>query len=338
MTQHFLTTDQGFRCDKKVKRLPSLFYSFFVCGFVIVFANDLSAQTTQHGLIRRISVFPLKVDDVYRKIGEDVWWTLREQLTKDQRFLVASRYFLIQKDVFQPRGELSPKDAVILGGLLDANALITVYLVDRDLTLAVYDGEFGRTLWRKTVSLQVSVPIKDQLEKSAVRLLQEFMAAVPYQGFVVTDPILGKPTFVENALSLVKMKVGVNSAIAVGDNFQIFRLYSRTMDPLFLEGSYQAIVAEGRVTRREGDDLVVGEILRIKEKEEVNDFALVRFPNEERRLRESLGIGSELDRRIIPEFAQARMQETKRNEEEKRPLMTAIAFIANIAAFLLLAF
>src|SRR5690242_6478693 len=94
----------------------------------------------EHTLVRRISVFPIKAGQELAPIAEEAWWELRETLTRDHRFLVASKNFLMQKDVYQARRALSPADAIILGKLLDANALVVTFLEDRTLRMHVYEG------------------------------------------------------------------------------------------------------------------------------------------------------------------------------------------------------
>src|SRR6185503_6700203 len=96
---------------------------------------------TDHTMIRRISVFPIKTAPEFQQVADEAWWELRETLTRDKRFLVASKNFLMQKDVYQARSALTPADAIILGKLLDANALITTHLDERNLTMRVYEGD-----------------------------------------------------------------------------------------------------------------------------------------------------------------------------------------------------
>src|SRR3954468_6467929 len=117
-----------------------------------------SFAQTDHSLIRRLTVFPIKTSPEYQQAADETWWELRETLTRDKRFLVASKNFLMQKDVYQARSKLSPADAIILGKLLDANALITTHLDDRILTMRVYEGDYGRALWEQKIMLQPSLP------------------------------------------------------------------------------------------------------------------------------------------------------------------------------------
>ena len=79
--------------------------------------GPLWAQT-EHTLVRRLAVFPLKTGQPeLAALADEAWWELREALTKDKRFLVASKNFLMQKDVYQARSVLSPADAIILAAI-----------------------------------------------------------------------------------------------------------------------------------------------------------------------------------------------------------------------------
>ncbi len=124
----------------------------FLCMFVSFHARG---QTTQiknqknknglitHELMRRLVVFPIQADTAVSKEAESTWWDIREKLTESRRFLVASKNFMQAKDVFQPRAELQPADVLILGRLLDAHALITTFLVDKKLSMRVYETQNG---------------------------------------------------------------------------------------------------------------------------------------------------------------------------------------------------
>jgi hypothetical protein len=302
-----------------------------------LFSFNARAATAEHGLIRRIVVFPFKTEKIYSDIADDAWWAMREFLTGNQRFLIASKHFLIKKDVYQPRSSLSPADVIILGKLLDANALVVTYLEDRDLHMVVYEGEYGRVLWESEVMLHPSLPIKTQLGKAVMKLTADFIASIPYQGFVVIDPLIGKPTYLDGSVLTAKVNIGLNSKIEPGDGVQFIQLFSKNLDPLFGEGASMVITAEGRVLRVENEIATV-EISRARDLKDIRELSLVRFPKEFKRLSENLSTGDSLERKISPEIYGPELRELKKQESEKKPLMAAITFIANIAVFLLLAF
>lgn len=292
---------------------------------------------TPHTLIRRISVFPIKTAPEYAEAADGAWWELRETLTKDKRFLVASKNFLMQKDVYQARAVLTPADAIILGKLLDANALVSTWLDDRVLRMRVYEGDYGRPLWEHELVLQPSLPVSEQLEPAVIKLVNDFIASIPYHGFVVTDPLKGRPVYQEGRRLMVKAEIGLNAEVEVGDPAQLIRIFSDHLKPLFTHGASIEVFAEGRVVERNGANILI-ELDRINRAAVIEDGAMVRLPRELKRLEQSYAIQDSLNKKIDPEFFSPGMTTAKQKVEEQKPLVASLVFIANMAAFLLLAF
>lgn len=312
----------------------------FTCVFLslCIFVSNIVQAQTEHTLIRRISVFPVKTGQPeLAPIAEEAWWELRETLTRDKRFLVASKNFLQQKDVFQARASLSPADAIILGKLLDANALVTTYVEDRVLYMKVYEGDYGRPLWEHQLVLQPSLPISEQLQPAVVKLAQDFIASIPYNGFVVVDPLKGRPLYQEGRRLLVRAEVGAGAEVDVGDPAQLIHIYSDRLKPLFTHGASIEVYGEGRVVEHSRESVVI-ELDRLNRETVVNEGALVRLPRELKRLEQLYAIQDSLKNKIDPEFFSPGMTAAHQKEEERKPLVTSLVFIGNIAAFLLLAF
>lgn len=302
----------------------------------LFFSTSLFAQT-EHQLIRRIAVFPIEAPSEYREEIDKLWWELRDLLTKDQRFLVASKNFLIQKDVFQPRTELKPSDVIILGKVLDAHALLTTELKDKTLHMRVYDGEFGRPLWLKSLELQPSIPVSRQLGPYIEKLARDFLASIPYQGFVIKDALKNEVVFRQGSSLSLKADVGTESQIDIGDQIQVIRLLSDSLKPLFTEAARIEVIAEGRVVAV-NKNIIQVDLDRSIDPRLVLEGSLVRIPKEVKRLKEAFAIQESLKAHVDPEFLSPRILELKKQEAEKKPLVTSLTFIANLAAFLLLAF
>lgn len=309
----------------------------FVCLWLIFSALPALAQT-EHTLVRRVSVFPIKIQQPeLAQVAEDAWWELRETLTHDKRFLVASKNFLQQKDVYQARSVLSPADAIILGKLLDANALITTYVDDRVLYMKVYEGEYGRPLWEHQLVLQPSLPVAEQLQPAVVKLAQDFIASIPYNGFVVLDPLKGRPVYQEGRRLMVKAEIGESAEVDVGDPVQLIRIYSDHLKPLFTHGASIEVFAEGRVVEHARENIVI-ELDRLNRATAIQEGTLVRLPRELKRLEQLYSIKDSLKNKIDPEFFSPGMTAAKQQEEETKPLVASLVFIGNLAAVLLLAF
>ncbi len=309
----------------------------FVSILFLMFWGFATSAQTAHTLIRRISVFPIKTAPELAKPAEEAWWELRESLTRDKRFLVASKNFLQQKDVYQARSVLSPADAIILGKLLDANALVTTWIDDRVLHMRIYEGEYGRPLWEHQLVLQPSLPVSEQIEPAVLKLVNDFIATIPYHGFVVTDPLKGRPIYQEGRRLMVKAEVGVNAEIEVGDAAQLIRVYSDHLKPLFTHGANIEVFAEGRVVERSGAALLI-ELDRLNRATSVEDGTMVRLPRELKRLEQMYTLQDSLKTKIDPEFFSPGMTTAKQKVLEQKPLVASLMFIANMAAFLLLAF
>lgn len=309
----------------------------YVFGLLLFLSFGAHAQY-EHTLVRRLSVFPIKVNDAdLEPLAETAWWEMREALTKDKRFLIASKNFLQQKDVYQERAALSPADAIILGKLLDANGLVTTYLDDRVLHMAVYEGEYGRPLWEHKLTLQPSLPVAEQLQPAVLKLAQDFVASIPYHGFVVLDPLKGKVVYPQGRRTLVRAEVGLQAEVDVGDAAQLIRITSDSIKPLFVSGARQEVFAEGHVIERDRENVTI-ELDRLTKADKIKEGTLLRLPRELKRLEQLYAIRDSLGTKIDPIFFSPGMTSAKQKVQESKPLVTSLAFIANIAAMLLLAF
>ncbi|MCB0386219.1 MAG: hypothetical protein KDD43_12570, partial [Bdellovibrionales bacterium] len=298
---------------------------------------DSSFAQMDHHLIRRVSVFPMKANKELNKAAEEAWWQVREVLTENQRFLVASRNFLIQRDVYQPREEIKPADVILLSKLLDAQALISIFIENRVLSMRVYEGEYGRILWSHDLTLHPSLPISDQIAGGAKKLAYDFIASIPYQGFVVMDALNRNAVYMEKGKPRVKVFVGASSGIAVGDTVQLVRIYHDSLKPLFTPETVPEIFAEGAVQSMDRDVVTV-ELNRMAKNTQITELTLARIPKEQLRLREAYALIPGLAGQVGGDVYAPEAAPLAQEIAEKKPLATALTFIANLAAFLLLAF
>jgi len=305
--------------------------------FTLFLITPVLHAQQDHTLVRRVSVFPLKTPSYLNQAAEESWWTMREALTENKRFLVASKNFLIQKDVYQARGELNPADGIILGRLLDANALIVTYLEGRQLRMRVYEGDYGQLLWQHEYDLHPSIPIENQLPGASRKLVMDFMASIPYHGFVFIDPLIGKPTFSEKNKIMAKAEIGLNTELDVGDEVQFIRIVPQNFKPLFAEGGLVETIAVGKVVRIEREVLTI-DITKIADNHQIKEFTLIRLPREYQRLKQAFTTGDRLRKQVDPQFLSVEMRPTEEKVKESKPLVATLAFISNLAAFLLLAF
>jgi hypothetical protein len=309
----------------------------FAALLILFFVWPVGGQSIPHILVRRISVFPMQTPEDFANKADEVWWELRSFLTKDKRFLVAAKNFLMQQNVFQSRGALNPDGAIILGRLLDADAVMTSWLTERTLHMAVYETQYGRPLWIQELPLQPSLPVVDQLSSGSLKLARDFLASIPYQGFVVVDPLKGQALFRDGKRLLVKADVGLSSEVEVGDPVELLHVSSDHIKPLFTHGATVEVFAQGRVVALERDVITV-ELSRLTRATDIEEKTLVRLPREQKRLQQLYAIADPLKNKISPEFLSSELSSAKQTVAENKPLIASLAFIINLTAFLFLAF
>lgn len=315
------------------------FYFLLACtSFVVTYlsANFASAQVATHEAIRRLVVFPFQADKNLNKVAEDSWWDLRERLSENKRFLIASKNFMEVKDVFQNRGYLTPADAIILGRLLDAHALITVVSEINTVSMQAYETKNGSIVWQRKIDLHPSVPVSKQLPEAVRKLALDFVSALPYQGYVIADPLIGRAFYQEGGRNFVKADVGSSAQIKVGDPAQMITVSARNLLPLFEGGLDLSVLGEGVVTKVDRNILTI-EILRQKQDVKITEGTLVRMPQELRRLQDSFSLSPDLTERAGLQTLNTTATELTREQKETKPLVTSLSFITNLALVLLLA-
>lgn len=294
---------------------------------------SVSAEV-QHSLLRRVAVFPIA--DANVSSSEEAWWQMREYLTKDQKFFVASRRFMVNRGVFQPRKILKPADVIILSKILDAQALVVTFLKDRTLQMKVYEGENGYLLWEGDAEFHPALPINDQLIRMSTQLMNAFMLAIPYQAFQVTDEVMGKSVYEEDGKTFAQVYIGANSQIQKDDPAQWVEISGDVGQAFFSSTTKITVIAEGKVKEIKGDRAVI-EIEKMRDPNELKDNSLVRFPQELNRLKE---LYSERDKsaNLAPEYFSSEIKNANEFSKDHNSTSSALMWIVNMAGFILLAF
>lgn len=290
-----------------------------------------------HQLIRRLAVFPFLAPQELKASSEEAWWQARDELVKTRRYLVASKQFLTKSEAFQARRELEPADAILLGKLLDAHALIAGYLEGRTFIMIAYDASNGIPLWRRELPLLLSLPVQEQLAGAARRLVRDFIASAPYQGFQIVDPVIGTPVYEEGAGKFADIDVGSATDIQPGDSAQWIRLENQSLEPLFQGGGQMQAFAEGRVVKVD-QGIATVELLRIDKSRAIKEYDLIRFPREFERLQDQFAIRTGSRSSVSPELLALEAAPLEAAIKERRPLVAVASWVGSVAAFLLLAF
>lgn len=305
----------------------------FIFFGLAVFSQSLFAEV-EHSLLRRVAVFPIA--DVNFSNSEDAWWQMRELLTKDQKLLVASRRFMMNRGVFQPRKTLKPADAIILGRLIDAQALVTTYLDERVLKMKVYEGENGYLLWEGEAHFHPAISINDQIVSVSTRLMGDFLASVPYQGYQVVDSLIGKPLYEKEGKTMAQVFLGAGAQVSEGDQVQWVKVTGDISQAFFNSATRVQVIAEGQV-RSVQNNIAEVEVTKMRDPQELGENSLVRFPKEVNRLKD---LFSREDRSasLGGEYLSEELKSSSDFGRSQSSTATALGFIANLAAFILIAF
>jgi hypothetical protein len=320
-----------------MEKLRGPIYLMFILALCVCNFVSIANAGYEHKRISRVVVFPVHITKEYEKIGDDIWWSMRERMTETKRFFVASKNFMQNKQVFQPREVLAPADAIILGRLLDADTLVTMALFEKTFTLRVYETQYGLMLWTGSIELHPALRMSDQLPDIARKLHYDFMSSIPYQGFVLGDELLGRATYNEGQNSFFKADIGLGTQVQIGDTVQLVTIEADTIRPLFQDGLNLEIYAEGVVSAINKTIISVA-ITRRTDLKDIKEGGLLRIPNELKRLQDVYAIQKDRDKNIAIDLVSQENVRLTESQKEKKPLVTSLAWLGNLAFMLLLAF
>lgn len=295
-----------------------------------------TSHALKHNVIRRVTMFPFFTNGDYKQESEVSWWKSREYLSETQRFLVSTKRYLEQKDVFQPRKSLKITDSVLLSQILDSDCLITGYIENKKFIMEAYSGQDGQLLWTKSLALNAAKPVREQLEDVVLRLTRDFIATIPYHGFQIVDPLNDKAYTSEGENIVVRIDVGAKSGAQPGQKVQWIDVERTTAQPLFQGGSVIRVIAEGEVVKNENQVLTVN-VKRAKDLTILNKKAIVHIPDEYKRLTTQYAIRENIATEASVAYLSEPMVDTESRKRETRPLLTALASIANVILVVLLA-
>ncbi len=318
------------------KQALRIYSGLFTVVILVIFCFlGIHAEArVEHRLLRRVAVFPIA--DANLSNAEESWWQMREALTHEQRFMVASRRFMINRGVFQPRKVLKPADVIILSKILDAQMLMSVFIEERTLKMKVYEGENGYLLWQGDIQFHPAIAINDQLIRVSTMLMNQFISEIPYQGFVIIDDLIGKPVYSSDNEQSVKIFVGKNSKLAVGDPVQFVEISGQVGQSFFNDNPLIDVIAEGNIKELK-DDYAFARIEKAKNLADIKAETLVRFPQEISRLKEIYSQG-EKSSNLSAEYLSSEMTDVKENKSDHPSTASALSWITGIVGFILLAF
>lgn len=297
----------------------------------------VSGEKITHEVIRRVVVFPIFTDGEFKKEADLAWWKVREFMSDQQRFLVATKRYMQQNEVYQPRKSFLISDVILLAKLLESDCLITTYLENKKIFMNAYSGQDGLLLWKKSIDIVASKPISLQLEELSVKLIKDFYASLPYQGFQIVDPLNQDPLIEEGSTIMARVDVGAKSSAVPGQKVQWLDIARANPSPLFQGGSQIKVIAEGEVLKNENQVLTI-EVKRVKDIKLLGKKSLVTIPDEYKRIYDLYAIKSNKDIQPNLTLLTEPLKDAQEQSEESRPLLVALSSIANIVIAVLLAF
>lgn len=327
-----------------------------LCSLQCIFGVSESVASEEStaknsGYFRRLVVFPFQLEGLPKEINESLWWQARDLLTQDRRFLLAGQSFMIRKDVFQPRANLNVSDVVLLARVLDGEGLMTLFSEDRDIVIKVYNGKSGLLFWESRATLNIQVPVKDQLKEIVPKLIRDFLDELPFHGFT-TESLNSKQLEVTAAASEMILN---RFEVVVGDDVEFFLLGQDNLRPLFQGGGLELTLGLGKIREiSSGGELKVSIEKWMdqgtsqpsqqslpwkvrKKKWKIPQQTLFRIMKVSRGV--DLRKSELLQKESLPQdlLAMERAPEQERLAEYK-PLATVLNFVASLVAFFFLAF
>ena len=192
--------------------------------------------------LQKMVVFPpLGLEE---RLADEVWWQVRELLTQDKKFMVATRRLMINRQVLQARAQMKPAEVVVLAKVLEAQSLLSLSIVNAKAQVFVYRGEDGLLAWQGTIALDPARPAQEQVQNLFLFLVKQFLKAIPYGGYQVRNPISGSEFDVfEDELHVF---IQTPRLLKVGDKVYWKQIY-QTQLPLLSPGYKTQTLAEGQI-------------------------------------------------------------------------------------------
>lgn len=231
--------------------LPLSRVLYFLFFFIIFNSSQVFAQYTLNS-IQKIVVFPTW--GLEGEISDQVWWQIREQLTHDGRFLVASRRMMINRQVLSPRKIFSSADAVILGRILESDALVVTSVEKSVAFLRIYRTEDGLLLWDEKINLNPSIPVEDQSSNIYQALVSRFLKALPYNGYQIKNPNNGYVYINEGSDKMAFIQVS-KIEVNLGDKINWIRPIYNSIPLLKLNPKIE-IAAKGEIVEVTNSNLI----------------------------------------------------------------------------------
>ncbi|MCS6838849.1 MAG: hypothetical protein NZ480_08385 [Bdellovibrionaceae bacterium] len=166
-----------------LNRLPNLFLLF-----VILMGNNHPVFANfELNSLKNVAIFPPKgIQNT--EISNEVWWQTRELLAQDGRFLIATRRLMINRQTLNPKDELKPPETIILGKILEAQLLVTLFVKENICYFHAYRTYDGIPVFLDSLAMSYALTEEEQLLIIFKALTQRFLQSIPYAGYQTISP------------------------------------------------------------------------------------------------------------------------------------------------------
>jgi hypothetical protein len=240
---------------------------------------------------------------------------------------------MINRGAFQPRKNLKPADAIILGKILDAEALVTMQIENRLLIFKVYETESGQLYFETKFEFHPAISVSEQLPKAAAAVSESFLRSQPFHGFLFQDSAHSKIVYEIKDKKMVSVFKG-SFSVEVGDEVQFIKSYAGNDSVMISTETKIEILAVGKVLALQDDKAQV-ELIKMTEESDIKDLGLVRFP---KLVSSSSFEGGNEGVNLTTEYLTTELKNVKEHSKAHGPTPSSLAWIFNIVAVVLLAF
>lgn len=305
----------------------------FCLSLILLFQSGHALAQTEVGgdslpLSSKIAVFP--ISDLSGTEAEEAWWQMRELLTKESRFLVATRRLMINRGVFQPRKTLKPADVILLSKILDADLIVTSSVQDRTFVLNVYESNSGQLFFSNKSEFHPALPIKEQVNKVSTKSVSDFIDYLPYDGFVLRSDQKGVVQS-ENGESLATAKIFQAVSLKEGDPIHVVSITKLPKQVFQIE-----VVAEGEFVKLKPNGESEIKLIQFKDLKSVNENSFIRVPGF--RAKQIEALSPDANSNLTTEYLSQELKTKQQLEKSHTATTSSVWWIINLAAMILLAF
>ncbi len=282
--------------------------------------------------IKKVAILPPVIKTKYKSLSNLIRKNIKERLDENGRFSILPLEEITKQNI-SASYKLKPSKVILISEKLNADIIIRTHLKKKKLTMKVYFKNDGQLLWTQNILLLSSKLNPSNLKPSLNKLVDDFLASIPFQTFQILDPLIGKTIYDEGEVRLSKADIRHLQHVKKNDPVQWIEIQRINSKPLYQGGSRINILAKGQIMKIK-DKIGVLKINQAKDIKLLKKHTLISFPKEKERLIKT----SSLDPENIS-LNQITNEDLKSIGPKKtKKLLSILLAVGNILAFVLLGF